>query len=1045
MFKKVTASLVILTFSCTSIIIPKSHAVETQNLASLPIPGTMVNLSPAFEPTLIKGLTVHKDNPFLFDFIVDTGNSGLSVETQDLASLHQEGDRLVKYFFACLTVPEKDLWVNLSPYEKDRIVPEALGQTALGRDLLAQDYILKQLTASLIYPEKDLGKEFWNRVYAKAQAIYGPNAQIPVNTFNKVWILADKASVYEHGQTAFVVDGHLKVMLEEDYLARDKNQMPTRGHVPNKNNQNVSPSRLPSETALNVKATQGNTPNVISSQIIRDIVIPEIEKEVNTGKNFATLRQIFNSQILAIWYKKNLKEALINQVYSNKNTIKGVNLSDPSVKEQIYQQYLQAYKKGVFNYIKEDPLTDAQGKLTGQRIPRKYFSGGYQGPNEAMLSVSHNLMDAATVATPTGSSFQRITTALNINGAFNPQRAIAVKSSDSAMLHFNQSNQGYSQDEHGNLIWSDGSPRGFRIVFGPQEATVSFRDQLNLQLTAQQTVRGGSITKTVAKGFYYRRALSAYEPATLFVIMPDSFKEEIDQWEPFAYTYENPTVMLIVESNFSERFGADRGYLPLRIDQRFAPLEIAKLAALAASLPNHIDTTARDDRWRPDVSEAMIAKVNDMKAALPHLAMIASQPKKFSDAAIASNDAAMEVKIKFKNGKEFEYDRVIRFIDEFYGSFLENSSRNTNFVEILVLSRLFPEDKEIYEAIKNEYFEGRHLLKADENNTDSIGVQSYNQDQLGKWIRFIKYDIQNKGRKQKVIEIIERQFGLAKGSLKDSDTPSVNLGKNRYNKEFGLFSTIQRELSITEFSDQERDNIFDKPWTVTTLCDLVNNRFPRPYDSAMAAKPAVNAARARSKKVVRVRVSANMLSKKGWMVKAEDLGSNQRKLIIEKKEDGKIISYIRNFPTDLTAYELANRFRNEIDTIKNVNGKSIDSMVERFSDFAMSKSFAGQGARSTDASINKGLTTDSAHSSSPGGIDLNSANMGMSVMKDVNGEVKVNFDPAMIARIKVQGIFSAEPVIIQITPLNIMQMRPLLGLKDNSTNPGREQEQLAKI
>ena len=121
----------------------------------LPMPGTMVNLSPAYEPALLKGLTVHKDNPFLFDFILDTGNSQLTGN-----ALRQEGNRLVKYFFACLTIPEKDLWVNLSPYEKDRMVPAALGETAMGKDLLAQDYILKQLTASLIYPEK-----VWVRIF----------------------------------------------------------------------------------------------------------------------------------------------------------------------------------------------------------------------------------------------------------------------------------------------------------------------------------------------------------------------------------------------------------------------------------------------------------------------------------------------------------------------------------------------------------------------------------------------------------------------------------------------------------------------------------------------------------------------------------------------------------------------------------------------------------------------------------------------------------------------------------------------------------------
>jgi hypothetical protein len=213
MFKKILSLTVILSFFLTSLgpICPIACSAEGGVVLGLPQPGTMVNLSPSYEPALIKGLTVHKDNPFLFDFIVDTGHSNLSGN-----ALKTEGDRLVKYFFACLTIPEKDLWVNLSPYEKDKMVPNALGQTALGRDLLAEDYILKQLTASLIYPEKDLGKEFWDRVYSKARAMYG-TTQIPVNTFNKVWIMADKATVYEHNQTAFVIDGHLKVMLEEDY------------------------------------------------------------------------------------------------------------------------------------------------------------------------------------------------------------------------------------------------------------------------------------------------------------------------------------------------------------------------------------------------------------------------------------------------------------------------------------------------------------------------------------------------------------------------------------------------------------------------------------------------------------------------------------------------------------------------------------------------------------------------------------------------------------------------------------------------------------
>ncbi len=307
--------------------VPRAHAA-----LELPKPGTMVSLSPAFQPVLLKGLKVDPKNPFRFDFIVDTGDS-------PSLALKEQSSKLIKYFLASLTIPEKDLWVNLSPYEKDRMIADNLGQTQMGQDMLAQDYILKQLTASLIYPEKDLGKAFWDKVYAKAQQMYG-TTEIPVNTFNKVWIVADKADVFERGNVAYIVGAHLKIMLEEDYKAKGKNQ-----------------------------GTQAAT---VSSQIVKDIILPAIEEEVNKGKNFAPLRQMFYSMILASWYKMALKDALLTQLYGNQSKVNvGINAQDPTDKDKIFEQYLQAYKKGVFNYIKEDI-----NQATQQPTPRKYFSGG---------------------------------------------------------------------------------------------------------------------------------------------------------------------------------------------------------------------------------------------------------------------------------------------------------------------------------------------------------------------------------------------------------------------------------------------------------------------------------------------------------------------------------------------------------------------------------------------------------------------------------------------------------------------------------------------
>jgi hypothetical protein len=328
----------------------------------LPKPGAMVHLSPEFNPPILKGIKVHTDNPFRFDFILDKGDSENNNER-----LKEESSRLIKYFLASVTIPEKDLWVNLSPYERDRIIPTSFGLTEMGRDLLAEDYMLKQITASLIYPEDEVGRKFWKRIYEEAQAKYH-TTNIPVNTFNKVWIIPERAVVYENAKagTAYVVESKLKVMLEEDYIALEKTVAVGNGLRP-----------------FPTKET-----NQIGSQIVREIVIPELTKEINENQNFTQLRQVYSSLILATWYKQKIKDSVLSQVYADKAKTAGVNIDDPKEKEKIYKQYVQAFKKGVYNYIK-----DESDPISQKRIPRKYFSGG------VILSLSSPAMKATTLST----------------------------------------------------------------------------------------------------------------------------------------------------------------------------------------------------------------------------------------------------------------------------------------------------------------------------------------------------------------------------------------------------------------------------------------------------------------------------------------------------------------------------------------------------------------------------------------------------------------------------------------------------------------------
>ena len=118
------ARLIVFTLSFSLIFSPA--ALQAQSVLNLPAAGTMIQPSPAFIPVLLKGMTIHPDNPLKFDFIIDSGNTNFTPE-----EVKEESKRLVKYFLASMTVPKDDLWVNLSPYEENRIIPEELGKTEL--------------------------------------------------------------------------------------------------------------------------------------------------------------------------------------------------------------------------------------------------------------------------------------------------------------------------------------------------------------------------------------------------------------------------------------------------------------------------------------------------------------------------------------------------------------------------------------------------------------------------------------------------------------------------------------------------------------------------------------------------------------------------------------------------------------------------------------------------------------------------------------------------------------------------------------------------
>ncbi len=355
MMRKIMAFIVLAAFLTNCFVPPQAYA------QALPAVVAQADAVVKFQPTILRAVGVNMDNPLKFDFYVDHGQEGLA--TQDKQQMFR---RLIKDFLTALTIPDADLWVNLSPYEQGRMIEERFGLTEMGRDLLAQDYVLKQRMAGMLYPEDTPGKSFWAEVYRKAYEQYG-TTDIDIDTFNKVWIMPDEAKVYQEGGMAVVMQGHLKVMLESDYVAMENN-------VVNTNTSEVAepPAKWP-------KAGHDE----MAKDIIRKIVLPMLERSVNEGKEFARVRQIYHALILAAWYKKALRESFLGKTYADRSLVKGVDQKDLKDNQRIYQRYVETFRQGAYNYIKND-----MDRYSGEVIPRKYFSGGFTLGNDFAQKVT---------------------------------------------------------------------------------------------------------------------------------------------------------------------------------------------------------------------------------------------------------------------------------------------------------------------------------------------------------------------------------------------------------------------------------------------------------------------------------------------------------------------------------------------------------------------------------------------------------------------------------------------------------------------------------
>ncbi len=291
-----------------------------------------------------------------FQLLLDKGDNKDIKEGE----LEEKTKVLMDYFKIGLSLPNEKFWVNLRPDAQDQIIDPELEKTDIGKIMLEADLQLKKDTAGLTSPQNPEGKAYWDKLYKKAGELFG-SENITIPTITRPWIVPGEIILRQREDSAYIFKANMKVLLEEDYLSSQ-------------------PSAISSQQ-YNFKDPRMKELNQYSTQLIRELIIPRLTKEVNISKRYAPLRQVFFSLVMARWFKDTFgssgsasapgirvsENSYVKLIDSGDLT--NLTSKDSWFKTYYFNEYKKSFEKGEYN-LKEDIYTP-----TGQVI-RSYVSGG---------------------------------------------------------------------------------------------------------------------------------------------------------------------------------------------------------------------------------------------------------------------------------------------------------------------------------------------------------------------------------------------------------------------------------------------------------------------------------------------------------------------------------------------------------------------------------------------------------------------------------------------------------------------------------------------
>jgi len=278
-------------------------------------------------------------------------------------------------FLTSLAIPDSKLWVNLNPWEADRIIDDELEESEVGRIMLEADLQMKKDFSNYGNPcANETGKAFWSLLDKKRETLVqqciskfpGEIQTIDNVRFRPVtahWIIPDKVYAYSNGTQIYIINSTLTISSE-----------PVADHSTfDLVNQDIRTLSKGCFDELNRSAKEYGK---YSKDQQDRMILPYVEADLNSGKKYEDLRDIYVALALAQWYKS--KTTPHTDIFRDSlDSLKAMVLKSQNTwsPKEIWDNYVDSFKNYEYKCWDDTTIQKAGETVT---ISRGRSAGGVE-------------------------------------------------------------------------------------------------------------------------------------------------------------------------------------------------------------------------------------------------------------------------------------------------------------------------------------------------------------------------------------------------------------------------------------------------------------------------------------------------------------------------------------------------------------------------------------------------------------------------------------------------------------------------------------------